>query len=230
MKPSLTFVSITLIALALLVNCKKSETSTGGLIVSLRGTAEVEHAGARKPLKIGDQVESGDTVYTGPESVAVVAIRGTLAKAEVQPNASFKITSTGADTDVKLDKGNMWLSVTKRAPNEKFTVHTPTAVAGVRGTKFYTAQQDDITVVCHCEGDVEFASGKDYSSVHHTDTVVFTKDGKTVTVDAAELKGIVYSHAHSMLDDSPLGTKGQMSEETKKKIFAIAQKKFEQLK
>ncbi|MBL8018125.1 MAG: FecR domain-containing protein [Leptospirales bacterium] len=226
----LTITSIAIVSMATLGSCKKADNKTGGLIVSLRGTAEVEHAGARKPVKIGDQFESGDTVYTGADSVAVIAIRGTLAQAEVQPNASFMITSTGADTDVKLDKGNMWLSVAKRASNEKFTVHTPTAVAGVRGTKFYTAQQEDITVVCHCEGDVEFASGKDYNAVHHTDTVVFTKNGKTVTIDAAELKGIVYSHAHSMLEDSPLGTKGQMSEETKKKVFAIAQKKFDELK
>lgn len=227
MKLFLTSLSIVLITA---LGCSKADSKTGGLIVSLRGTAEVEHAGTRSALKIGDKFESDDTVYTGPESVAVVAIRGSLAQAEVQPNASFKITATGADTDIKLDKGNMWLSVAKRSANEKFTVHTPTAVAGVRGTKFYTAQQDGISVVCHCEGDVEFASGKNYNAVHHTDTIVFTKDGKTVTIDASELKGIVYSHAHSMIENSPLGTKGEMSEETKKKIFAIAEKKFAELK
>ncbi|MCE9596687.1 MAG: FecR family protein [Spirochaetia bacterium] len=228
MKQSLLIVlSITLVSL---VTCNKADNKTGGLIVTLRGTAEVEHAGEKKPLKVGDKFESGDTVFTGPDSVAVIAIRGSLAQAEVQPGASFKITSSAQDTDIKLDKGNMWLSVAKRASNEKFTVHTPTAVAGVRGTKFYTAQKDDMTIVCHCEGDVEFAAGKDYSAVHHTDTLVINKDGKTITIDGSELKGIVYSHAHSMIDDSPLGTKGQMSEETKKKIFAIAQKKFDDLK
>lgn len=221
-------------AIALLVfsaACAKTAVPGGGLVRTLQGSAELEHGGTRKPLKVGDAFESGDTIHTGPDGIVVVAIRGSLAQAEIQPNASFQVNANNASTEVNLNRGNAWLAVTKSSAKEEFLVRTPTTIAGVRGTKFYTAQFEDIVAVCHCEGDVEFSSSGSYKAVHHTDTLVFTrKDGKTVTLTAADVPDLSPSHNHSLLDNSPLGRRDEMSEERKKKILGIALKKFAEMK
>lgn len=222
-------------AIALLVfsaACAKTVTpGGGGLVRTLQGSAELEHAGVRKPLKVGDAFESGDTIHTGPNGIVVVAIRGSLAQAEIQPNASFQVNANNAATEVNLNRGNAWLAVTKTSANEEFTVRTPTTIAGVRGTKFYTAQFEDIVAVCHCEGDVEFSTSGPYKAVHHTDTLVFTrKDGKTVTLTAKDVPDLSPAHNHSLLENSPLGRRDEMSEERKKKLLETALKKFAEMK
>ena len=86
-----------LVALPLLVlaiACKEAPPS-GGLVQTVQGSAEVEHAGKRQALKVGDRFESGDTIYTGDNGVVVVAIRGSAAMAEIQPNSTFNIETHG---------------------------------------------------------------------------------------------------------------------------------------
>ncbi len=195
----------------------------------LKGSAELEHAGKRSPLKVGDRFESGDSIITGTDGVAVVALRGNAALAEIQPSTTFRLQATEKSTEVGIDAGRVWLNVAKRSADEEFKVRTPTALAGVRGTKFLTAQFGDTTAICHCEGDVEYSSGEKYKATHHTDTLVLSRGGKTVTLTPDDLVGVHYNHNHSMMDNSPLGAKDDLPPEVRKKILDMAEKKFKEL-
>jgi hypothetical protein len=73
----------------------------------------------------------------------------------VMPKSALAInklttTSSGADTvsDTELDlqKGSIFASVKKLSPAAQYLVKTPTGIAGVRGTRFFIALNDDGTI------------------------------------------------------------------------------------
>ncbi|HMU84671.1 MAG TPA: FecR family protein [Leptospiraceae bacterium] len=210
--------------------CKGPSQPDAGLFKNVQGDVTVERSGKVEPAKVGDRFVPGDTVRTGENGIAIIAIKGTVGQAELQPNSVFRLNLGDQKTEVLLDKGNMWLQVQKATSREEFTVRTPTTVAGVRGTKFYTFQNGDTVGVCYCEGDVDFAAGDSKSNTYHKDTLVFTRNGKTVSLTADEVPGVTYEHNHSLMDGSPLGQQSKLTPEMKKKIFDAAEKKFKELK
>ena len=238
-------VTIVLSLLLLAVACGKGQDQASkadvGLVSVLVGSAELEHEGQKRPLKKGDKFGPGDKIHTGAKAV-VVALFGNQAKVEIQENSVFEVTRYDkTNKDLKLAKGNLWLEVNKRSKGENFRLHSPTAIAGVRGTKFFTFQLKDprggpITYgTCHCIGAVEISGvkGDKYKGVHKTDFVRMTRNGKTIVLTPEDTPFIerVPGHQHSVLDNSPLGKKiVQFTPEQLKKLGALMEKKFAEVK
>ena len=96
-------------------------------------------AGSR-PAKTGDAVGDGETLKTGPKASAIVEYPDG-SRVKLRAESAFKFTVPGETAGLKgglLSLGGVFARVAKGRPGH-FRVNTPTAVASVRGTEFFTA-------------------------------------------------------------------------------------------
>ena len=213
-------------------NCKKSVSNLNGVVSFLRGSASIEKNGTTTPVKSGQPVTEGDTIVTAENSTAIVDF-GTAASIEVQSNSRFHISKTGNDLEFFQEKGNTWLSSNKLLKDQSVSLKTPTTVAGVRGTKFYTYRFGDIVGTCHCEGQVEMTNAvSNKKSVNKSDYLLVQKNDKLITLSPDDLREInlPYSHDHSELDNSKLGKKVSMTPEQTQIMMGFIEKKLREAK
>ncbi len=108
-----------------------------GQIVYTEGTVTLRSGGGAQDAQIGDTVAAGDTIETGPESVAVIDLaNGTTLK--LREKTTLAVDSIGNDTAVRLASGGMFTSIAHKLAGT-FSVTASTAIAGVRGTQFFVA-------------------------------------------------------------------------------------------
>jgi len=216
--------------------CGKETPQTDGSITYLKGTAVIEHIeadGSKKTIaaKTGEKVFVGDTVVTADASIAVFEVNG--AQMEIQQNTRFVYSKGGTEKEVYLQGGNVWTSVSKLEANHKFTLRTPTTVAGVRGTKFFTFTDGKNTGACHCEGKVSTknsTTGKE--EVNDADYLMYYRGAKSIKVTVDEIKklGIPAGHNHSDMDNSTIGKKNNLAPAQLAQLAAYVDKKFAAMK
>lgn len=216
---------------------KPAGPSAAGEVVFLKGEGKIRSPrGKVQGLKTGSKLFTGDTVTTGKGATAILSLASNQAKIELQPEAEFTIRSLNKKKrDLFLKKGDAWLKFEKAKQGEgSFTLSTPTSVAGVRGTKFYTFTMKDtkgnlLYGTCHCEGDVDYQFKKTGYSAHHAqDTVVLSNAEKTIILTPEESRSIGAQHNHSTLEASPLGPQQGMTAEQGQKMMALIEKKFKE--
>ena len=112
-------------------------TALNGQIIYTEGDVAVRSAGGTRDAVIGDALAAGDTVVTGPACLAVIdlANRTTL---KLREKTTVAIDSIGEATSVTLTVGGVFTSIAGKLTG-RFSLHTDSAVAGVRGTQFFVA-------------------------------------------------------------------------------------------
>lgn len=123
-------------------------------LTSVSGSVSLRPAGGSSfaPISTGSQIRAGDTVITGANSYARVTFPdGTYIA--LGPHSSFTMPEETSPWMFSLWKG--WMHMADTWLNNRFGVHTPTAVAAVRGTN-YTLQvlPDNSTFLQVFEGSV----------------------------------------------------------------------------
>ncbi|MFA5144289.1 MAG: FecR domain-containing protein [Candidatus Omnitrophota bacterium] len=125
-----------------------AELKRTAAISEISGEVMVKGAGpgAWAPAKVGDQLNEGFFIKTGPRSKAVVNVDGDSKTAIVDVSekslVSFATLVKDSTTGMKktlldLSIGQVLIKAEKLdTPDSKFEVKTPTSVVGVRGTKF----------------------------------------------------------------------------------------------
>jgi hypothetical protein len=110
-----------------------------GVVTTLQGQASVARASASGtlPLKFKDAVFDRDRIQTGEESIVKVLMGG-KAIVTVRELSVLTITEELGKTTINLSSGKIAVGVAKQRmkPGERLEVHTPNAVAAVRGTVF----------------------------------------------------------------------------------------------
>jgi hypothetical protein len=110
-----------------------------GVVTTLQGQASVARASAAGalPLKFKDAVFDRDRIQTGEESIVKVLMGG-KAIVTVRELSVLTITEELGKTTINLTSGKIAVGVAKARmkPGERLEVHTPNAVAAVRGTVF----------------------------------------------------------------------------------------------
>lgn len=109
------------------------------------------------PVKKGDFIQYGDKITTSKdEKVTMEDDLGN--KIYVLSESSLKIPKKKSKDQIfDHEAGNLWFKLKPLTKEKSFTVRTPSAVVGVRGTKFITMIFDDQTTdLCVCEGEVTF--------------------------------------------------------------------------
>jgi hypothetical protein len=122
-------------------------------------------AGVPVPTVEGMTVAPGVTLRTGATSAELKLVpNGSLVK--LAPNTAFQVKSlqdlAGApDTELSVLSGKIRMVAARlTGVNNRYTVFTPTAQAGVRGTDFAVeANTDSGDWICVAEGAVEFSLG-----------------------------------------------------------------------
>lgn len=128
--------------------------------------------GSRNRLNKGDTLNVGDGVRTGSDGYARIELAdgSTLA---IQPDSRLRfnrLTQYGrgamADTRVNLKRGRIETRVEgSRENGSRFEIHTPSAVAAVRGTRFGLESREDGTLLEVREGEVWFGTPRDAEPV-----------------------------------------------------------------
>jgi len=111
-------------------------SGTAGIVT---GNAALFHGGDRRVLRAGDAVSRGDVVVTAASSSVDIHF-GNLLHMRVLGGSRVNIGSValkGArDFDVLVSRGGCLLDVSRLAPGETVSVHTPGSVGVVKGTRF----------------------------------------------------------------------------------------------
>lgn len=110
-----------------------------GVVTTLQGQATVVHVASTTstPLKFRDSIFERDRINTAENSIVKVLMGG-RAVVTVRELSVLTITEDLGRTTINLESGKIAVSVAKQRmqPGEKLEVHTPNAVAAVRGTVF----------------------------------------------------------------------------------------------
>ena len=231
-KNNLIIAFIVLIMCFLYISCSENTDGPKGKFIITQGKVYIMRGNNLIPAKVGVKVFQGDIIKTGNDGVAVISIKKSQAEFEVQQNSEFEIKEVGSGKEnFILKAGGVWTKVNRLLKNDTFSLDTPTATLGVRGTKFYVYQVGDLHVVCQCQGSVNFLDKVDNTrSVHEQDHLFFTRNNKTIMLSPDELKDVGFVHNHSALSNSPLGPKNTMSKAVFDKVMALVNKKFKALK
>lgn len=151
MKRALTIVAITGMVMMLSISgCKKPEDKMtsgkdGGLsavVVFSVGESSIMHADATvEKAALGSVLKAGDKLKTGQKAKVDVQFNdGSSVRLAENSDLDFnKIAMKEggtSDTQVALVSGKVFAKVNKKQKEDSFSVVTPTAIAGVRGTSF----------------------------------------------------------------------------------------------
>lgn len=110
------------------------------------GSVYIERNNEKQSARVGGFLEQSDVLTTGAGSSAEIVVKGYGAiklGAEARLNVMSLVKgSSEANVELKLERGDMASFITKRSAGSHFTVITPTAIAGVRGTEFLTSVEN----------------------------------------------------------------------------------------
>ncbi|TGM08943.1 iron dicitrate transport regulator FecR [Leptospira barantonii] len=119
----------------------ESDNATARIVWVLGDVKVLSDSGERK-AELGLALTASDRVVTGANGGAeiMVADSGVI---KMSKNSDIEISTlmnpNGSDTNVQVNYGKIVTMVKKGQKNTEFTVSTPTALAGVRGTSFLTS-------------------------------------------------------------------------------------------
>lgn len=141
------YLSIFILSFALFA-CGQSRKNFefNGIITSMTGDVTVNSTEA----KVNQILQKSDSISTENGTVEIQLRTG----ASVKLRQFTKITLTNLE-EVQMPRGSMLVSAGKLRSTSDFRINTPTAVAGVRGTRFTVTSVDNGTEVAVLEGAVE---------------------------------------------------------------------------
>lgn len=138
-------------ALLLVASGSALAQTTAGSFQSVGGPVQIQRAGgATIGAAAGVGVNVGDRIITGAGGHAVIILND-QSRLEVGPSSSitldqFTLTGGAATTRVSLFSGVLrsLVSAASGGAPANYQVHTPNAVAAVRGTRFDTAYSENV--------------------------------------------------------------------------------------
>lgn len=105
----------------------------------------------RKPAELDQELAPGDVIVTrGGRSHADIYMTDN-SRVRLGPNARLEFSEAGQRVSVKLLLGKLYSWIT---PGTSYDVTTSSAVAGVRGTKFFVEEKRNKSYYCVCEGTI----------------------------------------------------------------------------
>lgn len=157
------------------------------LVLTVSGTAQVERAGKNTQVFNGDVLTEKDRLSVGPDGRVDLALAGHSVRILAGTNvtiAQLNRTREGTSRNVELglDSGTILSSVSRLDRGDTFVVRTPTAIAGVRGTRFAVGVKDNTTSVELVEGSVVVTPNGRQEHV--------LESGKAVEVTATETRAV----------------------------------------
>lgn len=134
--------ALALSALVLLsAGSARAASPAGATLAYASGPVTVrDKTGSHRGAK-GERLATGDEVWTGKDGAAVIALAdGSRLKLTESSRLTLTLpTAASPSAEFRLSLGGVFAKVAKQALGASFRVRTETAVAAVRGTRFFTA-------------------------------------------------------------------------------------------
>ena len=151
-----------------------------GKLVFFRGDVKINERSAI----LGGAIRRGDLITTGDRSVAevILADRSIM---RIRENTQMEFSEFGSEVRANLFVGRILSKIRKMGKG--FMISTPTIVASVSGTVFFTEATPDPshTYLCACNGSVDVFSEYgaeektgNVTGTHHTAFKIFEKEGQ----------------------------------------------------
>lgn len=117
-------------------HCGKTGAESGNFVVlyAAEDALLIQQNGSETPLSTGSVIPSGATVDSGRAPLDMQSRQGATVRLRPYTRVAVSGLENGARMD--MDHGGMVVRVNRRSADQDFTVVTPTAIAGVRGTEF----------------------------------------------------------------------------------------------
>lgn len=221
-------------ALVIFSACQSPQTRAGlGMVESIKGHLRING----KIASQGQKLFQYDQLETGKDSVVVLQLtdesQESFGMVELQSQAKLQLSNTmEKNMHLFLNSGNAWTKINSLKSDKHFVLHTPVTIAGVRGTQFYTFQEENFSGVCQCEGSLDYQH-KEHDFVHRSsqDQIMIYREGVSFVLSPEETAALGWGHDHSVLVDSPLGKKQpEISAEDYQKIMDLMEKKTAEAK
>lgn len=137
MKRAVTIVFISALILATL------SMAADPVAIMIRARGQVELKPRTVELKRGTRLVNGDKVITGKKGSAAIKFLDDASLVRVRPNSTCTINTEKEEGSIAksiyVEVGTIFSRITKQ--KSKYRVSTPTSVASVKGTKFWTKQE-----------------------------------------------------------------------------------------
>jgi hypothetical protein len=131
----------TVLAIGLVLVSIALAADTAAIVIRARGDVKLENR--KTDLKRGTKLENGDKLVTGAKGAAALKFLDDASLVRIRPNSTCVINTKkekGSVTkDLFVEVGTIFSRVTRQKTS--FKVSTPTSVASVKGTKFWTKQE-----------------------------------------------------------------------------------------
>ncbi len=131
----------------------------------VKGSVELTKSGAKQsvPLTAATHLSDGDKIKTGKDGYCFLIFVEDKTQIKVRENSELTIsasrTDKGLDQQVNTNIGEIWSHVTKKGSN--FRISTPTSVASVKGTMWWTiVNEDGTTSIIGLDGVVSLHNNK----------------------------------------------------------------------
>ncbi len=138
---------VVVLALAGFTYCGKSKAaeSKSMVVTFTSGDAKIVRAGQEIGIQVGMVVNENDTIKTTDGTVDLQSRGGSAVRISQFTTVTVAKLAGGdnADTKISMKHGGLLASVKKTSAKETFSVVTPTAIAGVRGTTFRVEMEVD---------------------------------------------------------------------------------------
>ncbi len=161
-------------------------------VQSVLGDVKIKSATGEKAASINDAVNEGDIVSTGKKSI-IDLIYGERGLIRIQENSVVRAVilkeQVTGETQLNLDKGKVFISVSKLVQNTNFKVKTPTTVASVRGTTFRVSATGKSMRLDVLSGKVKINPIKDDKVIETIET--FVTENQAVELSNKEVENLI---------------------------------------
>lgn len=155
---------ISMILVLSAAGCKKEEAPktvvNDGIINFMTGDVTITSGGNTIKANVGDAVTQGVVIKTGAKSVVDIHFNSSviriLEKSSVVMKELIKDLASNKElSEFYIENGKLFSKVSRKlVEGEKFSVTSPTAVAGVRGTEFLVEEENGKSRISCIEGTV----------------------------------------------------------------------------
>ena len=150
-------------------------------ITYMSGDVKVKQGSDALAAEKGQVIRSGAEISTGPGASAELFFKD-LGIVRIGSDAEVNVDAVAAnEINVGLKSGTAGVFLKKVRAEDKFSVHTPTSVAAVRGTAFLvTVESDKVSRVALFDGKIEVTDEKGTSVVMDKKGELTVERGKTI--------------------------------------------------
>ena len=179
---------VLLFAFNLFAEENKTLTAKIDYIIGKGNVKIIKPAGKKLNAKNNMTIYSGDKIKTDEKTTVQISLDNNT-KVRIAKNTEFELKGKAGkkETIFSLTIGKIWASFKKLKKDHKYSVETPTAVAGVRGTIFVVQHNENNTTLFVGEGKVNFLSKLLKKEINVEHGFMITMDNQGNLADARKM-------------------------------------------